>query len=212
MTNKQWIVAMAMLAGCADNGEISGYFGEEPNSFEGLDKPPSEEAPGPAVCGGVEVHVIGIYETGSDHARTGDGLVRIERPGLHALVLSSYEPTRWKIELAEGARIQSIHLVGYHAQTVMPPHEDITITTDTYDQTKSGACGYSWPYNGEGCDTNELLAIAKDRTNTTDVTSFAGCYQASRFTIDRNMIATSDCATSAGYKQYGFHGNCKAPE
>src|SRR5262245_22549369 len=48
--------------------------------------------------GAAEVHVVGVYETRSDHSfgdhPVGEGSVTIERPGTHVLVLSAYEPTK----------------------------------------------------------------------------------------------------------------------
>ena len=159
------------------------------------DVPVAPEAQGPASCGEAEVHVIGVYETHSDSTRgTGNALVNIARPGLHSLVLSSHEPTNWKIQIGEGVTIKSIHLVGVHAQTVMPPHEGITITTDTLDQTNGGACGYSWPASGE-CNTNQLLAIARHRTGS-EVASFHGCYTASKWMLDPQADAIGNCGLS----------------
>ena len=202
-------------AGCLPGNGNGDPWDLDPDHVD-VPPPPSGDEPQPAdvapACTGTEVHVIGVYETSSDHDSQkhpiGDGLVRIERAGTHALVLSAYEPTRWKIELVAGARIKSIHLVGMHAQTVMPPHEDITITTDTSEQTLSGACGYSWPYNGEGCDTNRLIELAKNRTGLA-VTSFHGCYHASSWTLGKDGSATSDCATTSGYQVDEFVNSCE---
>jgi hypothetical protein len=203
------LAVLAVLSACVgtndDGGGFGGVFGDEGdgmgNPFNQQDDVPAKgpEQQGPAVCGEAEVHVIGVYETHSESTRgAGNALVNIARPGLHSLVLSSYEATNWQIQLGAGVRIKSIHLVGYHAQTVMPPHEGITITTDTLDQTKSGACGYSWPYNGEGCNTNQLLAIARHRTGS-EVASFHGCYEASKWMLDPDANASGNCNVGAGY-------------
>jgi hypothetical protein len=217
MTKMLLLPLATLLAGCVDdNANLLGEYFEDdaPTNGGGSQPLPPRDRPedsGPAVCGKAEVHVIGVYETRDDHSfeyhPTGDAVVRIERGGAHSLVLSSYEPTRWRIELANGARIRAIHLVGYHSQTVTPPHEEITITTNTYTQTQSGACGYSWPYNGEGCNTHELLAIAKKLTGNTDVTSFHGCYRATKWTLDHNANASANCA-SAGYEMNTYFGAC----
>lgn len=162
----------------------------------------------PSDCS-VEVHVIGVYETRGDHSGgnhpEGCGKVVIERPGKHRLVLSAYEPTAWDVELLPGVEIESVHLIGYHAQTVNL--EGVPVTTDTYEQGGQAACGYSIPYNGEGCDTNELLALAESRAGG-EVTTFHGCYQASEWTLHANGTASSNCNTLSGYEQFDLYGTC----
>ncbi|HWN66640.1 MAG TPA: hypothetical protein VNM90_03310, partial [Haliangium sp.] len=55
---------------------------------------------------------------------------------------------------------------------------------EVYDYESTGsplsACGYSLPYNGGGCDTNQLIANAEAITGLS-VTGFDGCYQATTF-------------------------------
>ncbi len=209
------------LAGC------SLYFGEQdgPSSSEPPfgdpgrpgdpggpgypDRPPGPRPPGPPgggplpdQCGDPEVHVIGVYETRSDHSPgnhpTGIGRVRIERPGNHVLVLSAYEPTDWQVTLAPGAQIEAITLVGYHTQTVDVPN--VPITHDT-------GCGYSYPYNGGGCDTDALLELAATHAGA-GVTSFHGCYHASDWTLHTDGSASSNCDTGAGYEVDELYGEC----
>ena len=155
--------------------------------------------------------MVGVYETqggssGSNHP-IGDGHVTIEGPGVHTLVLSAYEPTRWHVTLAPGARVDAVHLFGYYTQTV-----DLTgvpVTTETYDNGAQPACGYSYPYNGQGCDTNQLLARAEAEAGM--ITTFHGCYHASQWTLHGDGTATSDCATASGYQQYNLDRGCPAP-
>jgi hypothetical protein len=194
------------LAGC------SLYFGDaadDPSSLDpgaGPDPDPAPESPAsgtlPARCGSPEVHVIGVYETRSDHSGgdhpTGEARVTIERPGDHVLVLSAYEPTSWRVTLAPRAHVQAITLIGYYEQTVDLPN--VPVAHDT-------GCGYSYPYNGQGCDTNALLALAQVHAGTA-VTSFHGCYQASDWTLHADGTVASSCNTSAGYEVDQMFGNC----
>jgi hypothetical protein len=157
----------------------------------------------PARCDAPEVDVIGVYETGSDHAAG----VTIERPGAHRLVLSAYEPTRWQVTLAPGATVESIHLIGYHAQTVsVPGAPGVPVTSETYDGGGVPGCGYSYPYNGEGCDTNQLLARVEAKVGA--VSTFHGCYHASQWALRADGTAKSDCDTAAGYQQYDLIRGC----
>lgn len=156
-------------------------------------------------CGPQEVHAIGVYETRSDHdfahRPVGKGRVTIERPGNHVLVLSAYEPTAWHVTLARGATLASIHLIGYHAQTVNVT--SVPVTTDSYEQGGLSECGYSLPYDDEGCDTDALIALAEARAGA-PLTTFHGCYRASDWTIHADGTASSTCDVAAGYEEYEF--------
>jgi hypothetical protein len=159
----------------------------------------------PARCETPEVDVFGVYETRSDHTAgdhpVGEGGVTIERPGVHKLVLSAYEPTHWQVTLAPGASVASIHLIGYHAQTINTLNlpAGVPITIETYDGGGTPGCGYSYPYNGQGCDTNQLLARVEAEVGS--VNTFHGCYHASQWALRANDTAKSDCDTAAGYRQ-----------
>jgi TARSH-like protein len=156
-----------------------------------IPQPPPLPPPAPATnCGTPEVHVVSIYETSSNHSVAGNASVAIERPGRHILVLSSYEATNWHVTLGANVSIRAVELIGYKTQTV--DLANIPVTHDT-------GCGYSYPYNGGGCDTNALFATVQARTGL-GVTTFHGCYQASQWALHADGTAASNCNTSAGYK------------
>jgi hypothetical protein len=165
----------------------------------------------PARCAATEVDVFGVYETRSDHSAgdhpTGAAGVTIDRPGPHKLVLSAYEPTNWHITLTQGATLESIYLTGYHAQTT--DFTGVPVVVDTYENGRGYACGYSYPYNGQGCDTNQLLANVEAKVGP--VTTFHGCYRATQWALRTDGTAKSDCATSAGYQQSELIRGCRAP-
>ena len=150
--------------------------------------------PAPAKCGKPEVHVISVYETSSNHGPNNHppsaAQVAIDRPGDHALVLSAYEPVNWRVAVAPGVNIQSVTLLGYYQQNVDLPNVPVT---------RGQGCGYSYPYNGGGCDTNQLLALAKQLTGA-ELTTFHGCYQASRWRLNADGSVVSNCNTAAGYE------------
>jgi len=185
------------LAGCSLYfGSDSSLPGEDPSVEPPPDptRPPEEEPPlpppvPPSNCGSPEVHVLSVYETSSDHAVTGSASVTIERPGQHVLVLSSYEATSWHVTLGANVRISAVQLIGYEAQTVDLPNVPVTHGT---------GCGYSYPYNGGGCDTNALFAQIEAKAGV-GITTFHGCYQASQWTLHADGTAASNCNTAAGY-------------
>jgi hypothetical protein len=192
------------LAGCSlyfdeADGPASGPSGPSPGPSSG---PSPHGGPLPEKCGSPEVHVIGVYETRSDHSHghhpTGEGRVRIDRPGDHVLVLSAYEPTDWKVSLAPGANIEAVTLIGYHPQSVNLTGVPVT---------RDSGCGYSFPYNGQGCDTDALLELARTHAGA-DVTTFHGCYHASEWTLHADGTAASNCDTAAGYEVSSVYAKC----
>ena len=160
------------------------------------------DGPLPDKCGSPEVHVIGIYEARGDHQGSnhpiGSANVAIERGGSHVLVLSAYEPTSWNVRLAPNAKLEAITLIGGQEQTV-------NVTNVPIDRTSG--CGYSYPYDGEGCDTNELLALAEAHAGA-PITSFHGCYQASSWVLHQDGTADSNCNTTAGYEVSEKYAEC----
>ncbi|MCA9704653.1 MAG: hypothetical protein KDK70_02250 [Myxococcales bacterium] len=129
--------------------------------------------------------VGGVYETRDDHSGgnhpTGEGLVHWEVPGSNVLVLSAYEPTDWKVELAERGQLDKIIAIGYHQQQVFGP-PGVPVRTYSYDQGNFlVACGFELPGDpNEGCTGTELVEAAESLTGLS-LYGFDGCYHATTF-------------------------------
>jgi hypothetical protein len=183
------------LTGC------SLYFGsDEPQQLGGPNASADrDEAP---KCGSPELHIISAYESHGNHSGNhhppGDAQVKIERPGDHALVLSAYEPVNWNVTTAPGVNIKSVTLIGYHQQNVNL--KDVPVV-------RRQGCGYAYPDNEGGCNTEALLALAEEVTGA-KLTTFHGCYQASSWTLRADGTASSNCNTSAGYEVSELRSEC----
>ena len=128
-----------------------------------------------------ELHILSAYESSNN----GAVYVHVDRPTQMTLVLSSYEPVLWVVTTGTNTQIDKILLNGYHSQSISV-NSSIPVETRSYDQTVSNFgnwCGYSLPYNGGGCDTNQLLNGVTAYTGL-DWTSFHGCYAASQFLLE----------------------------
>jgi hypothetical protein len=109
--------------------------------------------------------VLSVYETHSGHSSgyhpTGEATVSDTRPNPHVLVLSSYEPVHWTINLGASSGLTEIVLNGYHDQTVSAP-AGVAVSNDSgFDDdgpTFFVAYGYAWPNNNGGCDTPALVS------------------------------------------------------
>jgi hypothetical protein len=127
--------------------------------------------------------VIGVYETRSDHSGNyepqGTATVHILNRGTAplTLVLSSYEPTLWKLDIAPGVNIREIILNGYNEQEISGA-SGITVT----DRSGSGhsfvSSAYQWPSGNAAA----LVDDVEDYTGLT-LTEFAGVYRATDFTV-----------------------------
>ena len=126
-----------------------------------------------------ELHVLSAYEPDN-----GTIFVHISRNTQMTVLLSSYEPVHWVVTIDSAAIVDKILINGYHSQTVTIP-SGIPYEIRSYDQTGTnfgGSCGYSLPYNGGGCDTNNLLNGVQAYTGLS-WSSFTGCYTASGFLL-----------------------------
>jgi hypothetical protein len=131
-------------------------------------------APGSCETG---LWVAGVYQarsvsSGDDHP-TGAATVHFDVPGSHVLALSAYEPVDWTVTVGPDTTLERILVAGYHAQTVDAPGVPVELVSGP-------SCGYSWPYNGEGCNTDALLG-AFEAAAALPVTRFDGCYDAATF-------------------------------
>ncbi|MFN3200194.1 MAG: thrombospondin type 3 repeat-containing protein [Bradymonadia bacterium] len=153
------------VTGTCHSGQVSGFVGESANT---------------------EVHLLGVYESAlnrgfQQHPR-GDLDVNITRTGVPMiLVMSSYEPTNWRLNIAEGAIIEQIILNGYYTQTI-EGHGDIPVSYKHEPGSYYTACAYIWPSGNGGCDTNALINGVEAELGH-EVTSFHGCYASTEFTL-----------------------------
>lgn len=126
-----------------------------------------------------DVWLVGIYETHGEHSGgnhpMGYATVDVSAAGTHTIVLSSYEPVTWSFDIAPGSTVDEILVYGYHEQIVEGAGA-VPVTM------MEGACGYSLPYNGGGCDTDDLFATVEADLGR-PVHHYEGCYQATAFQI-----------------------------
>lgn len=131
---------------------------------------------------GRATYYFGVYQTPSGVATVTD---RAANP--HNLVLTAYEATHWKVTKAPGSGLERIITSGYEAQKV---DVDGSVKVEDYSgPAGSPVCGYSYPYNEQGCDTNKALDKAFNWTNGDAVAQMSGCYLASSFTLDGECLA-----------------------
>ncbi len=181
-------LALSSLAGCAAD--------EGASSSTSLTQPVGE-------CGPVETHVFGIFKTPGGEAR-----IHIDRPGHHAVVVSAHEATTWRITTGPDAVIDGVYAVGIHEQTLVGMKDGIKLVTDSKDTTGVYACGYTWPYDGAECNTEQLLLLSGKIVNH-EATSFHGCYEASSFRVAKDLSVTSNCELA---DQADFVAGCAGPD
>ena len=174
------LLGLALLAACGT---------EEASSSSSLTRAPH-------VCGDIETHVIGEWNSGS-----GGTTVTIERPGKHILVLNAHDAVNWKIKLGPESQLVHVYLVGYEHQTVTGVPAGVDIISDSMVDDGVWANGYQYPNH----DTQSLLTLAGERTHHV-ATSFHGCHTASQWTIAEDMAVTSDC--KVGYFQADAITSC----
>ncbi|HEX5355497.1 MAG TPA: hypothetical protein VFW93_04740 [Aquabacterium sp.] len=134
-----------------------------------------------------QIHVIGLYDGGSSASYSNDTgtyipgttVVNVEgtASGHVSLVLSSYEQTNWILTGAGVSSLTSVVINGYG------PSQALGIDgAKVIDRSGQGnyfaACGINLPYNGNGCDTNELISGVEAYFGQS-ISSFTGLYSTS---------------------------------
>ncbi|MFP2928303.1 hypothetical protein ACLESO_24530 [Pyxidicoccus sp. 3LG] len=110
--------------------------------------------------------------------------MHVKRTSPHWLVLSSYEPTRWTLQVEPGARLERIILNGYYTQTLAaPPPANVPVEDRSGAGNYLSACAYQWPDGTGGCLTQRLMDGVKELTSH-ELTDFIGCYRATEFTVE----------------------------
>jgi len=128
----------------------------------------------------VELHMIGVYQA-TANALT----VSVTREGIPmTLYLSAYEPVAFTLDLAPGVQLEHVILNGYNQHTVQGQGAaTVTNISADFNDPFWANCGYFWPMNDGGCDTPANVESAEQQTGLS-LTTFAGCYEASSFTLD----------------------------
>lgn len=160
------------------------------------------------------LYMIGVYQTTSDRGfrehPTGTANVNIgDQFGKNTiLVLSSYEPTDWIIHGDGVDDLSQIILLGYHDQSISGYEHGTDISEYSYYGTNNyRGINYYWPSPGEVCrdrdsvspieySSNQRICRAQDVTAFieglvgTEITTFAGSYRATQFSIGENVAVS----------------------
>jgi hypothetical protein len=139
--------------------------------------PKPELRPQIVLAPGARVLAVGAYESvkgqhGHGHRIAGPIDVFVARTAEPvALVLSSYEPVNWRIQLAPGARLGTVMLFGYHESSVVGQGQ-----AQLYRGSQIYA--YQVPSSEYGRLRAEVM-----RLTGRDLNGFQGRYSASNFTV-----------------------------
>ncbi len=137
-----------------------------------------------------ELHILGVYETRSDpsfgYHPQGTATVHVKNQGAtpFVLVLSSYEPTQWNIDLEAGANLTQIFTNGYYAQPVSGFSGTVT--------SLSGVCNSGFPYSWSSA---QGLSNCVENLTGLKTSSFSGVYRATDFTITTSAVPLPSTAT-----------------
>lgn len=130
----------------------------------------------PAFSCDPELIVASVYE-----AVNGVVTVQVDRTSPMVLVLTAYEAVDWQVTFGPNTQVQQIVISGYEPQTITAPSGVTVVNHSPYVSHWLG-CGYSYPYNGGGCDTDMLFRKIETSTQMS-LSHFAGTYAGTSFTI-----------------------------
>jgi hypothetical protein len=128
------------------------------------------------------LHVVSVYQTHAMHSFScspeGVFRVRVLNPGDHVLVLGSYEPAHWVVDLASEVRLLRVLITGYHRAGWSVP-EGVAVEDLTYPTTGiSSPIAASFP----SAEADQLISLAQARTGLT-ISSLSTAYCHNRVDI-----------------------------
>jgi hypothetical protein len=125
-----------------------------------------------------ETHIIGVYETRSDHSFAGTAYVHVTGSASVPvnLVLSSYEPTHWILDGAGLSFVQSVLVNSYYVSTASG------IDSTRVLNQNLGAYAYAWPGASGGSNTPALVAAVETQYGS-PISTFSGVYRATDFSV-----------------------------
>lgn len=134
-----------------------------------------------------ETHVIGVYETRSDHSAVShpEGTAYVHVSGTSVspviLVLSSYEPTNWVLD---GAGLSSVGkvLVNSYYDSRATGIDSSKVINKSGANSPLGSYAYEWSTTA-GSTAQGLVQSVKSYFQA-EVTSFSGVFRATDFSID----------------------------
>ena len=145
---------------------------------------------------GPALHVVGVYEASGwtgvpETDPPGEIGIEVVGPSASVLVLSAYNPTRWRIRTRDAAVIERVILNGYHRQSAVIEGGVAVVEHSADLKVQGGAdqlapTSYKWPHaNGA------VLVAAAEGLAGRAMSSYRGCYDASFFTIASEPVTES---------------------
>ena len=136
---------------------------------------------------GPELHVVGVYEArpaggarrGFDEHPLGAASVEVGATGRPVvLVLCAYEPVKWGVKVAGGAKLQKVILSGYHDQQVEGVPKDVPV--EEYTHEGGGGRGAGPVFFAFTRDLEHYPALYKQLKQLTrlEISTFQGSYSA----------------------------------
>lgn len=96
-----------------------------------------KDIPWLAVVGSSNLQAAPLQKTyPNDSAEVRTSLVRVAYPGKVGLLLASYDPTLWNVQVAKGTAVMAVAVTGYHRQNATGLSPGIPVTSTSY----TGGC------------------------------------------------------------------------
>lgn len=115
------------------------------------------------------------------------------------LVVSAYEPVRWKITNTGSAKLVKVLIGGYHTQDIQGVPGGIPVEAFTHETPLCSTCtrnsGYFYAYSRNTPEFEKAAKIVRENTGLQAI-SFQGAYKANRFNV--NVGTSAGTSASLG--------------
>ncbi|HEU4411950.1 MAG TPA: hypothetical protein VFS43_42305 [Polyangiaceae bacterium] len=143
---------------------------------------------------GTELLLLGIYSS-----YEGRAVVLDTRAAPHVLAVSSFQATRWVVETGAGSGLERVIVNGYDEQAIeVPPGVEVT---NLSGEASLGMYGFVWPPAQGGEETSRLVGAVQALAGVR-LSAFAGCQEASSFSVVDGPAGDRGCAGASGFGRY----------
>ncbi len=134
--------------------------------------------------------------------------------GPMVLVLSAYNPVRWKINNVASAKLLKVMVGGYHAPDIQGIAANVPVEAFTYETPLCSKCtragGYFFAYDRNSAEFTRAEKMVRDVTGLQTI-NFQGAYKSNRFNVQGGDVPQNQGGAPEPFVGRGFEESGRGP-